>query len=145
MVHTPIGLLIVGSFLLLLFQIWKNEKIYFSGVLLLGLGLPSGFLALWTGEIAYDKVGADLCDPEMLYQHERLAQITLAVYSVALVTIFVQRRLKKAIQIAAAKIALVAFLVTGIGLLSTAAHLGASLVYLQAAAVFRPDEQCSGF
>jgi uncharacterized membrane protein len=117
---------------------------------LLVIGVPAAWAAVWSGEQAHETVNRVICDPTQTHAHESLALITSWIFTAAValkIILFI------AAQYAPRKYTRVCFLVWFVPLLTSAgtyylvrtAHLGASLVYLQGAAVYHPTEDCREF
>ncbi len=143
-VHFPIGLLLLATVAVAL-QFFCRAKTSWQRVIDISLYAGTAFiwLSVYTGDLADGIVSRSLCDPTVLKDHENFGFYTAYAYSAAslvnLILIFVksgQRWLK---------ILLLILTLTGAGLLIYVGHLGASLVYEQAAGVNTPAEDCSGF
>lgn len=144
-VHFPIALLLVGT-LFKIFGLWgKGEFLSLPGTIILALGVLGGWIAIYTGDLADGIVSRTLCDPTILKDHENSSYTTMWLFSSALLAdLLFQLKLipfkRKLIEILVILTSLV-----GSGFLMYTGHLGASLVYQQAAGVNIPASDCSGF
>jgi len=152
-VHFPIALLIFSTLALLLvrLKLWPRYQMSVrgGGLLMLFAGVALAWVSVYTGTQADSVVGRHVCDPTVLEDHEHFAFTTAYLFSgVAIIEIagsfFRARRWYPAVR---------RFFVAGVlilHLLGTATigyvgHLGAKMVYQQAAAVHQPSEDCSEF
>jgi len=154
-VHFPIALLLIATLLVLfrrlhMFPKWNN-KLSFSILLLLIPGTILAWIAVYTGNLADNIVGREVCDPTVLEDHERFAYLTSFLFTaVTLIEIALQiwhkgfsvpaTRLRK--FLAGLSVVLV---LGGAGSISYVGHLGAKLVYQQAAGVHQPSKDCGEF
>lgn len=143
-VHFPIVLLLMAA-LFKLISLWAS-KITWShgGRVLLILGVIGIWIAIYTGDLADGIVSRQLCDPTVLKEHENFAYTTSWIFTAGLVLEILMNywgALKRKIF----RILLVVILLTGSGFLTYVGHLGAELVYQQAAGVYTPSEDCSEF
>lgn len=149
-VHAPLALLVVGTLFRLAGQLAGREgRLGFllpAGRLMLALGAASAWVAIWTGTLADGQVGRTLCDPTVAKTHEQLAWAVALTFSVA---VLVDYLAGKIITATALSRTLAVFLagayLAGAGMLVYGGHLGATLVYQQAAAVYHPSESCAEF
>lgn len=144
-VHFPIALLLMGTFFKI-FALWgKGLYLSFPGTILLVIGTISGWLAIYTGSLADGIVSRTICDPTVLKDHENAAYTMIWLFTVALIIDvsyhFNLLKLKKRLV----HFLVVLMLITGSGFLAYVGHLGVSLVYQQAAGVYRPSSDCSEF
>jgi uncharacterized membrane protein len=144
-VHFPIAfLLLSGIFSLYLVFKFQKSLAYFNLILLV-LGLIGCGLSIYTGNIEDGKVSRTLCDPTVLKTHENFAYYLLWAFIINLVfwliKIFV---FPKSHRIVLSFLIVLSSLI-GSACLIYAGHLGASLVYQQAAGVDVPDDDCSEF
>lgn len=144
-VHFPIAFLLLSG-ILSLYLVYKYQKhLARFNLLLLILGLIGCGLAIYTGNIEDGKVSRTLCDPTILKTHENYAYYLLwsfiAILVFWIVKIFILPKSFKTIL----SLLLVISSLIGIGCLIYVGHLGASLVYEQAAGVEVPGEDCEGF
>lgn len=147
-VHLPIVALLLASVAAILCLAVKNKAHHLfvkqMTFVMLIIGIVSGWLAIYTGELAYSIEVRKICDPKVLQEHQWWSYATLIVYSVALMLIVIPKfisfkylNLFKPIYLSFLIIALLGLLYTG--------HLGASLVYQQGAGTYKPSADCSEF
>lgn len=144
-VHFPIAFLSLSG-ILSLYLVFKFHKTLakFNFVLLL-LGVLLALISLYTGDIEDAKVSRTICDPTVLKNHENFAYYTVYIFLSCLVLwsiiIFTAYKKFKTIIIS------IIFTLNLVGLsgLVYVGHLGASLVYNQAAGVKVPDKDCGSF
>ena len=119
---------------------WRSQLSTLSFVVLSG-GCVAAWVAYWTGEMAEDVVNRVICDPTVTQVHAWWGWITSLVFT----AVVVARAL--ALRRARASLSLIAWCLSLAGLfaLVRTAHLGASLVFTQGAAVYRPSEECTEF
>lgn len=143
--HFPIALLLMGTFFKI-FALWGKGKFLASpGTILLITGTIGGWITIYTGNLADGIVSRTLCDPTVLKDHENAAYLMIWLFTVALlidvVYLFNLVKLKKQL----ANFLVVLILMTGSGYLAYVGHLGATLVYQQAAGVNIPSKNCAEF
>lgn len=141
-VHFPIALLLVATFFKIV-SLWSRNKVWpQAGSILLGLGILGAWIAIYTGDQADGIVSRKLCDPTVLKEHENMAYITTWIFTAGfaldLALTYGLLNFKKNIF----KFILVLGMLSGSILLGYAGHLGATLVYQQAAGVYTPSEDC---
>ncbi|MCG9972751.1 DUF2231 domain-containing protein [Christiangramia crocea] len=143
-VHFPIVLLLMAT-LFKLIGLWSSKITWEQGGrFLLILGVIGVWISVYTGDLADGIVSRELCDPTMLKDHENFAFITAWIFSAALVI----ELLISYIDLFKTKmlsLILVLVLLVGSGTLAYVGHLGAELVYQQAAGVYVPSEDCTEF
>ncbi len=147
-VHLPIATLFLASLATVIILIVNKEPYHLflkqMIYVMLGIGVLSGWVSIYTGELAYNIEVRKICDPKVLQEHQWWAYATLIVYSIALglkiSTKFISHNVINIIK------SISLFLIIGafFGLLYTG-HLGASLVYQQGAGTYRPSVDCSEF
>lgn len=144
-VHFPIAFLLLSGILsvYLVFKFQKTLALFNLGLLVLGL-LACG-LGIYTGNIEDAKVSRSLCDPTVLKTHENYAYYLLWAF----IANFVFWGIKlfifpKFYQTILSTLIVISSLI-GTACLIYVGHLGASLVYEQAAGVEVPSEDCEGF
>lgn len=143
-VHFPIVLLLMAT-LFKLIGLWSSKLTWEpGGRLLLILGVMGAWVAIYTGDMADGIVSRQLCDPTVLKDHENLATITAWIFSAALLLDLLIKYLEK-LKNKIFYIILVLLMLAGSGTLTYVGHLGAQLVYQQAAGVNVPSEDCSEF
>lgn len=116
--------------------------------LTLFLGVVTVWVSYYTGILAYEEIGHTLCDPTVMHDHELFSLYTSWIYTIVLVVDLITMIpaitldfLKKT----AFQWLMVLVLIAGAGFLSYTGHLGATLVYQQAAGVYVPAENCREF
>lgn len=143
-VHFPIALLLVATLFKLGGLRTRRGVLNRSGSLLLGFGVLAAWLAVYTGDLADGAVSRTLCDPTVLKSHENAAYITAWVFSAAwLLDRLNALRLFTRWRVLASLVVLL--MAVGAGYLSYVGHLGAELVYQQAAGVHCPSGDCQEF
>lgn len=146
-VHFPIALLLFATFSYTVAIFLKNERRgkwnYMAQVLLVA-GVIGGWISIYTGNIADGEVSRQICDPPVLKDHEITAYTATILYSVSLALSFLNQYFFSSIKYILKWVVLL-LLVAGSGFLMYAGHLGATLVYQQAAGVYQPSENCTEF
>ena len=143
-VHFPIVLLLIAT-LFRIIGLWSSRITWDQGGrLLLILGVIGVWIAVYTGDLADGIVSRQLCDPTVLKDHENMAFTTAWIFTAALFLDFL-RRFVEFFKNRAVSIILVLLMLTGSGTLTYVGHLGAELVYQQAAGVNVPSDDCSEF
>lgn len=144
-VHLPIVTLLLSSVFAVLWAFVKGSQNNFfkkSTVVMLFLGVIGAWISIYSGEFAYDVVGREICDPQVLKDHMYWAYFSAYVYSGGLAVLivyffFIKRQILKYLHSLILLLGLAALLYSG--------HLGASLVYNQGAGTYRPSGDCSEF
>ena len=143
--HFPVAFLSLSGLLSIYLSFKYHKTLAQFNLGLLFLGIISALVSLYTGNIEDGKVSRALCDPTVLKNHENFAYYTVYIFT----TVFVLWSIKIFEFVKKLKIILVSGLIVlnlaGIGSLVYIGHLGASLVYEQAASVKVPNEDCEGF
>ena len=143
-VHFPIVLLLLAT-LFKLISLWSSKITWdHGGRVLLVLGVIGVWISIYTGNLADGIVSRQLCDPTVLKEHENFAYTTAWIFTIALLIELISNYvdlLKTRITF----IILVLMLLSGSATLTYVGHLGAELVYQQAAGVNVPSEDCSEF
>lgn len=144
-VHFPVAFLSLSGFLSL-YLIFKFQKPLAQFNLgLLFLGLIFALISLYTGDIEDGKVSRTLCDPTVLKNHENFAYYMVYMFTASLV-LWLLRLFTSVKKFKFTLVTLIiVFNLAGISAMVYVGHLGASLVYEQAAGVEVPDEDCQGF
>lgn len=143
-VHFPIVLLLMAT-LFKLIGLWSSKITWEQGGrFLLILGVIGVWISVYTGDLADGIVSRELCDPTMLKDHENFAFITAWIFSAALVIELLISYIDL-FQTKMLSLILVLVLLVGSGTLAYVGHLGAELVYQQAAGVYVPSEDCTEF
>ncbi len=143
-VHFPIVLLVVATLFKLISLKSEQQVWHLGGTILLYAGVVMAWVTIFTGDMADGIVSRAICDPTVLYSHESNAYIVAWIFSAA-AAIDILFRTVKNLQRNVFKIALVVLMMIGTGFLTYVGHLGATLVYQQAAGVYVPSEDCSEF
>lgn len=144
-VHFPIALLTVAFLFKIVALRFKREVWERGGTVLLILGVLGIWLAIFTGDLADGIVSRKLCDPTVLKDHENMAWVTAWLFTTGL-AIDLLRYIK--FPLFKNKIFLIVVLLVltgGTVLLTYVGHLGATLVYQQAAGVNVPSSNCAEF
>ena len=143
-VHFPIVLLLFAT----LFKgigLWSYKSVWdHGGRILLMFGVIGIWISIYTGDLADGIVSRQLCDPTILKDHENFAFISVWIFSMALLLEILSTYIDL-IRTRIFSVVLVTAMFAGSGTLSYASHLGARLVYQQAAGVNIPLKDCSGF
>jgi uncharacterized membrane protein len=144
-VHLPLAALLLATLAFMVSLFLKKQAWYQTGVFLIISGTLGAWVAVYTGSMADAVVVRGLCDPTVLESHENQAYLTSWIFTLASVTSlsFYLKKLK--IRQNVIKILVVVFALTGSVFLARVGHLGATLVYQQAAGVYVPSEDCSEF
>lgn len=143
-VHFPIVLLLMAT-LFKFIGLWSSKITWdHGGRLMLFLGVIGVWISIYTGDLADGIVSRQLCDPTVLKEHENLAYTTAWIFSIALVIELLMRYID-IIKTKITSIFLVLLMIAGTGILMYVGHLGAELVYQQAAGVNIPSEDCTEF
>lgn len=148
-VHFPIALLLVGTALRLLGMAFQPRRLSFlvpAGRVLLALGTGAAWTAVYTGTLADAEVARTLCDPTVAETHENVAYVVAGLFTAAVVidgglwyvgTAGLMRRVLA--------VGLAGCVLAGSAGVAYVGHLGARLVYQQAAAVHVPADDCAAF
>lgn len=149
-VHFPIVLSMSGTLAWLAGQVVSRERrwgfLLPAGRLALVAGAAAAWLAVYTGDLADAEVVRSLCDPTVVETHEELAYVVGWTFSGAVV-VDIGSLYVEALEEWRAYIAAVvgAALIVGTATVGYVGHLGASLVYQQAAGVYQPTAKCTEF
>jgi len=152
-VHFPIALLLIASIVLIIVRLnflpSYRKLIHRSGLFMLFPGVILAWVSVYTGVQADGVVGREVCDPTVLEDHERLAFFTAYMFTgagiaeVARLFFSVKswwNKIRRGLSVA-----LVVVYLGGAAGIGYVGHLGARLVYQQAAAVHQPSQDCSEF
>jgi uncharacterized membrane protein len=149
-IHFAIALLVIGSCFYILGLLLKRKPAFAfllpSARLLVLLGTLAAWVSVYSGLIADDIVGRELCDPLVLNTHEQLAMVVSWLFSAAWILDRVMLwtlKSPKAKKVLSVGIAML--FMTGSGLILYVGHLGGKLVFQQSAAVHTPTEDCVEF
>ena len=143
-VHFPIVLLLLAT-LFKLISLWSSKITWdHGGRVLLVLGVIGVWISIYTGNLADGIVSRQLCDPTVLKEHENFAYTTAWIFTIALLIELISGYVDL-LKTRITSIILVLLLLSGSATLTYVSHLGAELVYQQAAGVNVPSEDCSEF
>ncbi|OGX80169.1 hypothetical protein A6395_02980 [Exiguobacterium sp. SH31] len=126
LVHAPIGLLLFGTFLILLSFKWSNFRLF--ALVTLVTGFLSGVVAYISGEGAEEYAETNLLSvtEAMIESHEQFALFSLVAFGMTIILFIIGFRAKgKAWRILSFITALI-----GCILLAYTGHLGGQMVYL---------------
>ena len=144
-VHFPIALLAAAFIFKLVSLRYRREVWDLGGTILLVVGVVGLWIAVYTGNLADGIVSRKLCDPTILKEHENMAWLAGWIFSAGL-AIDLVRMIKFPFFKKTFILLLVVFtLLGGTAVLSYTGHLGATLVYQQAAGVYVPSGNCAEF
>lgn len=144
-VHFPIALLVVAFCFKTIALGYRREVWERGGTILLGLGVVAIWIAIFTGNLADGIVSRQLCDPTVLKQHENLAWTTAYIFTAGLAVDLLRLLKFPLFKNLFFLISAVIILAVGTGYLVYVGHLGARLVYEQAAGVYTPSADCAEF
>lgn len=123
----------------------KTYAVYlrFNFSLLLFLGIVLFWITFYTGQLAYGVEVRRICDPTVLKDHLYWAYVAGYIFSagalIELVRVIWRNKFPFLFYLA------VVLSVGGALSLAYAGHLGARVVYQQAAGVYRPSPDCTEF
>ncbi|WP_291859169.1 DUF2231 domain-containing protein [Marinilabilia sp.] len=144
-VHFPIALLAFATIFLIVGYWFRKAHPTFTGQILLVAGTIGAWITVYTGGLADGVVSRQICDPTVLKAHENgaftVAWLFSAASALAIIEYFGLFRKFRNLLI----IGIIGLSVTGTGFLIYTGHLGATLVYQQAAGVYTPSEDCIEF
>lgn len=144
-VHFPIALLIMAT-LFKIAALWvKGKFLDLPGSILLIIGTIGGWLAIYTGDLADGIVSRTICDPTVLKAHENNGYTMIWLFTAALIIDFLYQFKIFKLKITWAKSIIILLMLIGSGFLGYVGHLGAQLVYQQAAGVYVPTSNCAEF
>lgn len=144
-VHFPIALLTVAFLFKVIALKYKREVWERGGTVLLCLGVVGVWAAIITGGLAEDIVSDTICDPSVLEEHMDKAWITAWLFTAGLAIDLLRYIKFPLFKNTVFLIAVILILTGGTGLLAYVGHLGAKMVFQQAAAVHKPSSDCSEF
>jgi len=140
-VHLPIGLLLAATAFKFI-SLFKSASVWKQGgSVLLFMGVVGAWISVYTGDVADGIVSRELCDPIVLKNHENASIAMAWIFTVTVVLEMINTFLRKY----GLKLAVVVSMLVGSGFLVYTGHLGATLVYQQAAGVYVPSNDCSEF
>jgi len=140
-VHLPIALLLVATAFKLVSLRSDGETWNKGGSILLFIGVIGAWISVYTGNLADGIVSRNLCDPTVLKDHENASLATAWLFTAAVLLEMVYVFLKKSWL----KFLMIGAMIVGAGSLGYTGHLGATLVYQQAAGVYVPSDDCEEF
>ncbi len=139
-VHFPIALLSLASVLAIFWLFFgRGHK---TLMVVLFFGVAGGWLAILTGGWSEDVVNRVICDPTVTQAHEQWAEWAVWIASAALPIVLSGYFRKARFPLRALATMMLVFVA---GAVLYAGHLGATLVYQQGAAVYKPTPQCTEF
>ncbi|MEX2589791.1 MAG: DUF2231 domain-containing protein [Chitinophagales bacterium] len=144
LVHLPIATLLLASLAATLSLVVKHLFLKQMIYAMLAIGVLSGWIAIYTGELAYSIEVRKICEPNALQEHQWWAYATLIVYSVAFGLMTSSKIISHNYLSAIKSVSLFLIIMALFGLFYTG-HLGASLVYQQGAGTYKPSADCSEF
>jgi uncharacterized membrane protein len=144
-VHFPVVLLSFATIFLIVGYWFRKANPTFTGQILLVAGTVGAWVAVYTGGLADGIVSRQICDPTILKAHENGAFTVAWLFSGASALVIgdyfsMIRKFRNLFRIG-----IIILAVTGSGFLVYTGHLGATLVYQQAAGVYTPSEDCNEF
>lgn len=146
-VHLPVATLLLSSAAGLYRYIAKGSDSQFWDkfiFILLVVGVITGWIGIYTGQLAYNIEVRKICDPKVLQQHQFWSYVSVVIYSVILAFTLLKKYIpvfKKRII----SILVIILLIAGAFTMGYAGHLGASVVYEQGAGVNKPAPDCSDY
>lgn len=144
-VHFPIALLLVAFLFKVIALQYRREVWERGGTVLLIIGVASIWIAILTGDLADGIVSRKLCDPTILKAHENMSWNAAWLFTAGLGVDLVRQLKYPVFRNLLFKFLMILLLAGGSGTLIYTGHLGATLVYQQAAGVNVPSEDCSEF
>jgi uncharacterized membrane protein len=147
-VHLPIVTLLLAS-IAGLFQYtirntaWRLFTTQLVNVMLV-LGVVSGWIGIYSGQLAYNIEVRKICDPKALQDHQWWSYVSLIIFSTALLIVLFRAFFKSGIGTQLKALSAVLLIIGGFALMY-AGHLGAAVVYQQGAGVHKPKDDCSDY
>ena len=142
-VHFPVALLSLSGGLALFWLLFRRGQA--TLLIVLTLGVIGGWLGILTGGWAEDVVNRVVCDPTVTHEHEKWAEWGVWAASFALPFVMFSTLGRKTPPRFKLRAFCTVILLFVAGSILYAGHLGASLVYQQGAAVYKPGPQCTEF
>lgn len=144
-VHFPIVLTLLTTLFTALGLLNRKSPFLQAAYLLVWLTAASTWLAVYTGNLADGEVARTLCDPTVLKDHENAAYVIawLTTAATALATLHRYRLILRFQRWL--RLSVFVLLLLSSGYVAYVGHLGARLVYQQAAGVYQPSEDCREF
>ena len=144
-VHFPIALLLFATIFKIIGLKFDSELWRKGAFVLLLAGTAGAWISVYTGNIADGEVSREICDPTVLKDHENLSNTVAWLFSIATIfEILIITGILK-FKLLFIRIAVAILMLVGSGFLTYTGHLGATIVYQQAAGVYHPSEDCSEF
>lgn len=145
LVHFPVATLLLATIAgLSAFFLKRNFFLKQLSLLMLFIGVVSGWLAIYTGLLSYNVVVRQICDPDILQEHYWWGYAGVIVYSAALLVLALSKWIIKVKPVLFSFFALL-LLLAGAGALSYCGHLGAAVVYQQGGGTYKPSANCTEF
>lgn len=144
-VHLPLVILIFSTGFALLGFVLRKSMWSTVGHVLLIIGTVGAWSAIYTGSLADAVVVRTLCDPTVLEDHENAAYLVGWLFTAASVVMLISFFSKLAKLRTMLSFLMILCMLIGSAILVRTGHLGAQLVYQQAAGVYTPSEDCSEF
>lgn len=144
-IHFPIALLVVAFLFKVIALRYSRDLWERGGTVLLIAGVITVWIAIFTGDLADGIVSRKICDPTVLKDHENMAWTTAWLFTAGLGVDLLWQLKYPIFNNILFRIILILLLATGTGTLTYTGHLGATLVYQQAAGVYVPSGNCAEF
>lgn len=148
MVHLPVTTLLLASVAGLLYYLMvkpgHKQFIKLFTMVLLFIGVTTGWGGIYTGQLAYNIEVRKICDPKVLQEHQWWSYFTVIIFTVILALKIAGKWLSPRINHVLAIICLPLY-IAGLAGIMYAGHLGAEVVYNQGAAVHKPKDDCSDY
>ncbi|WP_428229441.1 DUF2231 domain-containing protein [Flavobacterium sp.] len=148
MVHLPIVTLLLATAAGLLQFVVKStaHALFLKQItfVMLVLGVLGGWLAIYTGQLAYNIEVRKICDPQPLQSHQWWSYVSVIIFTLTLCIQLTQKYLNQGLVNYLRVITAILLLMGGCALLYTG-HLGASVVYQQGAGTYKPSADCHEF
>lgn len=144
-VHLPLAALLLATLFGFISLLLKGINWKLFSYILLFIGTVGAWVSIFTGNLADGIVSRTICDPTILKDHQNAAYTVAWLFTAASFFAIVDltdflKKLKIII-----KIIILILMLSGSGFLAYTGHLGATLVYQQAAGVYTPSEDCIEF
>jgi len=144
-VHFPVAFLTLATIFLIAGYWLRKANPTYTGQILLIAGTIGAWIAVYTGGLADGIVSRQICDPTVLKSHENGAFTVAWLFSGASALVIgdyfgLLRQFRNWLRIG-----IIVLAVIGSGFLAYTGHLGATLVYQQAAGVYTPSDDCNEF
>lgn len=109
------------------------------------MGVIGIWIAIFTGNLADGSVSRGLCDPTVLKEHQNMAWTTAWIFSAGMLLDLLRYSEFLVFKRRVFLILVALILIGGTALLTYVGHLGATLVYQQAAGVYVPSSDCAEY